>query len=157
MRDVTPSTGGATAWRGVLRLADLLERPVIWIGETVAWLQLVLVVLIIADAISRRYIRSLSIVVENNLHFFFQLAGHSGRRMVSCTRLSFFAPFGYAGALNAHIRLDILRPRFSDQWRLWIELIGGLTLLSPFVLIFAYEASIFFSIAWKYDEAAGES
>ena len=36
-------------------------------------------------------------------------------------------------------------------------MIGGLTLLSPFVLIFAYEAGIFFSIAWKYDEAAGES
>ena len=54
MRDVTPSTGGTTAWRGALRLADLLERPVIWIGETVAWVQLVLVVLSIADAISRR-------------------------------------------------------------------------------------------------------
>jgi len=156
MRDVNPSTGGTTAWRGALRLADLLERPVIWIGETVAWLQLVLVVLIIADAISRRYIRSLSIVVENNLHFFFNSPAIQDGEWHLHTIILFCA-LGYAGALNAHIRLDILRPRFSDQWRLWIELIGGLTLLSPFVLIFAYEAGIFFSIAWKYDEAAGES
>ncbi|MEC8850863.1 MAG: hypothetical protein VXX43_02745, partial [Pseudomonadota bacterium] len=139
MRDVTPSTGGTTAWRGALRLADLLERPVIWIGETVAWLQLVLVVLIIADAISRRYIRSLSIVVENNLHFFFNSPAIQDGEWHLHTIILFCA-LGYAGALNAHIRLDILRPRFSDQWRLWIELIGGLTLLSPFVLIFAYEA-----------------
>ncbi|MGB1006855.1 MAG: TRAP transporter small permease subunit [Thalassobaculaceae bacterium] len=156
MTETTASAGGHRIWRGALGLAHLLERPVIWVGEAVAWLQLVLVVLIIADAISRRYIRSLSIVVENNLHFFFNSpAIQDGEWHLHAIIL--FCALGYAGALNAHIRLDILRPRFSDQWRLWIELIGGLTLLAPFVLIFIYEAGIFFSIAWRYDEAAGES
>ena len=84
--------------------ADLLGQPVIWIGETVAWL-VVLVVLIIADAISRAT-RSLSIVAKT-LHFFSNCR-HSGRR----SNGYFFCALGYAGALNAY-SLGHSAPRFS--------------------------------------------
>lgn len=156
MQDIASRADKNGFWQRLIEAAKLLERPVIWVGEATSWLQLLLVALIIADAIFRRYIRSLSIVVENNLHFFFNSPAIQDGEWHLHT-IIFFCAIGYAGVRNAHIRLDILRTRLSEHTRLWIELIGGLLLLLPFILIFMYEAGIFFSYAWIHDEAAGES
>ena len=156
MQQAAPYSLTTRLCQHLIRLANMVERPVIWVGETVSWLQLVLVVLIIADAISRRYIRSLSIVVDNNLHFFFNSPAIQDGEWHLHTVI-FFCAIGYASVRNAHVRLDILRTGFTERGRLWVEFIGGLILLLPFILIFMYEAGIFFSYAWSHDEAAGES
>ena len=108
------------------------------------------------DAISRRYIRSLDFVIENNLHVYFNSPAIQDAEWHLHTVIVFGA-LGYAYTRHAHVRLDVIRPRFGPMGRLWVEFLGGLLLLLPFVAIIAYEAFIFFKIAWVHDEAAGEA
>lgn len=150
------STAHDRHWRRTLRLAQWAETPVIWVGQATAWLQIPLVAIIVFDAISRRYIRSLPIIIDNNLHVYFNSPAIQDAEWHLHTVI-FFGALGYAYARNAHVRLDIFRPRFAARARLWVEFLGGIVLLLPFVAIICYEAWIFFDIAWVHDEAAGET
>jgi TRAP-type mannitol/chloroaromatic compound transport system permease small subunit len=143
-------------WLRILRLARWADAPALWVGQATCWLQIPLVALIVFDAVSRRYLRSLSVVVENDLHFLFNSPAIQDAEWHLHT-IIFFGALGFGYARNAHVRLDIFRPRFSPAGRLWVEFLGGLFLLVPFVAIVAYEAWIFFHIAWVHDEAAGEA
>lgn len=143
-------------WRLLLRLARCAEAPAVWVGQSVAWLQIPLVLLIVFDAISRRYIRSLSFVVDHDLHFLFNSPAIQDAEWHLHTMI-FFGALGFAYVRNAHVRLDIVRPRFTALGRLWVEFLGGIVLLLPFVGVFAYNGWIFFDIAWIHDEAAGEA
>ena len=69
----------------------------------------------------------------------------------------FLSAMGYAYARNAHVRLDMFRPRIGVKGRLWVEFIGGLILLFPFLCIFAWYAWEFFLAAWQSDEGSGSS
>ncbi|MCR9178005.1 MAG: TRAP transporter small permease subunit [Alphaproteobacteria bacterium] len=143
-------------WSRALRLAGGLERPVVWVGEGVSWLFLPLIAIILFDAVSRRYLRKLSFVIENDLHFYFNSPALQDAEWHLHTIL-FLGALGYAYTRNAHVRLDIFRPRFSDRGRLWVEFLGGLSLLVPFIAIFTYFSWIFFWSAWVHDEGYGES
>lgn len=143
-------------WRGLLRLARWADMPALVVGEITCWLQIPLVLLIVFDAFSRRYFRSLSIVVDNNLHFFFNSPAIQDGEWHLHT-IIFFGALGYAFTRSAHVRLDIVRPRLSGRQRLWIELLGGLLLMLPFVAIFAADAWTFFWSAWVHDESAGDT
>ena len=145
-----------TLWAHALKLADRLERPVVWVGEAVAWLFLPLIAIILFDAVSRRYLRKLSFVIENDLHFYFNSPALQDAEWHLHT-IIFLGALGYAYVRNAHVRLDIFRPRFTDRGRLWVEFLGGFTLLVPFIAIFSYFAWIFFWSAWVHDESYGES
>lgn len=143
-------------WYRLLRLADLMERPVIWVGEAVAWLFLPLIAIILFDAVTRRYLRKLSFVMESDLHFYLNSPAMQDAEW-HLHAIIMFCALGYAYACNAHVRLDIFRPRLGVAGRLWVEFLGGLFLLMPFVVIFAADCFDFFWIAWVHDEAAGEA
>jgi TRAP-type mannitol/chloroaromatic compound transport system permease small subunit len=155
-RTMTKNRRNVRAWMRALRLADWIERPVVWSGEAVAWLFLPLIAIILFDAVARRYLRKLSFVIENELHFLLNSPAMQDAEWHLHTMI-FLGALGYAYVRNAHVRLDIFRPRFGPRGRLLVELLGGLTLLLPFIAILSYHGWIFFSIAWVHDEGYGES
>ena len=116
-------------WHAVLRFARWTEAPAIWVGQATAWLQIPLVLIIVFDAITRRYIRSLPFVIEHDLHVYFNSPVIQDAEWHLHT-IIFFGALGYAYARNAHVRLDIFRPRFSARGRLWVEFLGGLLLIT---------------------------
>ena len=59
---------------------------------------------------------------------------------------------GYAYVYNAHVRLDIFRPRLGVKGRLWVEVLGGVFLLIPFLVTLIYFGWDFFLSAWLTDE-----
>ncbi|MDF1792813.1 MAG: TRAP transporter small permease subunit [Thalassobaculaceae bacterium] len=143
-------------WRPLLRIADALERPPVWAGQTVSWLFLPLIAIILFDALARRYLRKFEFVRDSDLHFYlnspaFQDAEWHLHAMIMLCAL------GYACACNAHVRLDMFRGRLGGTGRLWVELLGGLFLLMPFLVIFTADCFDFFWIAWVHDETAGET
>lgn len=146
----------AARWHRLLRLADLLERPAVRVGEAVSWLFLPLIGIILFDALARRYLRKLDFVMESDLHFYLNSPAMQDAEWHLHTIIMFCA-LGYAYACNAHVRLDIFRPRLGAAGRLWVEFLGGLFLLMPFVVIFAADCFDFFRIAWVHDETAGET
>lgn len=143
-------------WRATLSFANKIERPCYWMGEVAAWLFVPLVLIILFDAVSRRYLRKLWFVVENDWHFFFNSPAMQDAEWHLHTMI-FLLALGYAFAMNAHIRLDIFRPRFGARGRLAVEFLGGLFLLIPFVAIFAYNGYLYFESAWVHNEGYGES
>ena len=141
-------------WRRLLTLARWADAPAIVAGRAVAWLFLPLILIVIVDAFSRKFGRKFEFVIENDLHGYlnspvFQEAEWHLHAIV------FLSALGYAYSRNAHVRLDIFRPRLGVRGRLWVELLGGLFLLLPFLAIFGYYAWDFFQTAWDSNEGSG--
>ena len=149
-------TARPSPWRHVLRVADALERPVVWVGEAVSWLFLPLIAIILFDALARRYLRKLDFVMQSDLHFYLNSPAFQDAEW-HLHAIIMLCALGYACACNAHVRLDMLRGRLGERGRLWVEFLGGLFLLLPFVAIFTADCFDFFWIAWVHDETAGET
>ncbi|WPZ34579.1 TRAP transporter small permease subunit [Thalassobaculum sp. OXR-137] len=153
---MTARTDGQSPWRSLLRIADALERPVVRVGEAVSWLFLPLIAIILFDALTRRYLRKLDFVMESDLHFYLNSPAMQDAEW-HLHAIIMLCALGYACACNAHVRLDMLRGRLGERGRLWVEFLGGLFLLMPFMAIFAADCFDFFWIAWVHDETAGET
>ena len=67
----------------------------------------------------------------------------------------FLLAFAYTYAVDEHVRVDLLRARFSARTRAWIELLGCLGLLLPFCLIVAFDAWGFFWSSFTIGERSG--
>jgi len=141
-------------WLTLLRIARLADAPAVWTGKAVSWLVLPLILIIVFDSLSRKFLRKLDIVVENDWHGYlnspvFQDAEWHLHAMI------FLGALGYAYSRNIHVRLDIFRPRLGPKGRMLTELLGGLFLLLPFVAIFLFYSWEFFLSAWTVDESSG--
>jgi TRAP-type mannitol/chloroaromatic compound transport system permease small subunit len=134
----------------LLGLADLLDRPAVWLGRCGAWLLLPMIVVIAFDVIGRKYVRHLDFVVRNDLHHYINSPKLQDSEWHFSAALILLA-LGYAFSRNVHIRLDIVRHRLSVRARVWIELIGTLVLL-PFLAVLLVHAVEFAYDAWLSGE-----
>ena len=135
---------------GLLRLAQVLDRPAVWLGRCGAWLLLPMIAVIAFDVIGRKYVRHLDFIVENDLHQYINSPKLQDSEWHFSATLILLA-LGYAFSRNVHIRLDIVRHRLSARAKVWIELIGTLFLL-PFLGVLLFYAFEFAYDAWVSDE-----
>lgn len=135
----------------LLALADWLERPVIALGRAGSWLILPLVAVVLFDAVGRRFLRRLPWVIEHDLHHYLNSPKLQDGEWHLHTMM-FCLAIGYAYVHNAHVRLDLFRPRLGRRGRLWVELLGGLALLLPFLAVLLWAAWDFLALAWIRDE-----
>lgn len=143
-------------WSRLTTIARWADAPAVFVGRVVSWLILPLILTILVDAVSRKFIRKLAIVVDNNLHHYLNSPVFQDSEWHMHT-IIFLGALGYAYSRNAHVRLDIFRPRLGVRGRLWAELLGGIALLMPFLLIFCFYSWEFFERAWVSDEGSGLS
>lgn len=143
-------------WSYLLSLARWTEAPVILAGQLISWLILPLIVVIIFDAITRKFIRQLAIVIDNDIHHYLNSPAIQDAEWHMHTMI-FLVALGFAYSRNAHVRLDIVRPRMGARVRLWVELVGGLLLLLPFAVILSYYGWDVFESAWIRNERSGEA
>lgn len=144
----TPKIHKCRAW---LKVADWLERPVIWLGRLAAWLILPLIGVIIFDAVSRKFLRKMPFVIETGL-FHLMNSPKLQDSEWHMHAILFLLSMGYAYVYNAHVRLDIFRPMLGVKGRLWVEVAGGVVLLVPFLAVLIYYGWGFFMSAWITDE-----
>jgi len=140
-----------SVYRKWLKGADWLELPVLWLGQLSAWLMLPLVGVILFDAVCRKFLRKTTFAIETGLHHLMNspVLQDSEWHMHA---ILFLVAIGYAYAYNAHVRLDIFRPRLGVKGRLWVEICGGVFLLVPFLSVLIYFGWDFFLSAWVTDE-----
>ena len=141
----------SSPWARLLRLADALERPVVWLGRAGGWLILPMIGVILFDAVCRRFLRKLPFGIESGLYTIMNSPVLQDSEWHLHT-IIFCSSMAYAYIYNAHVRLDLFRPRFSVNGRLWIETLGGLILLIPFLTLMIYHSWSFFEIAWDTNE-----
>lgn len=123
---------------GLLRLSALIDRITEWIGRSVMWLILVAVLISATNAVIRK-----AFDMSSNawLEAQWQLFG-----------VIFMFCAGYTLLRNEHIRIDIVSSRFPKTVRNWIELLGHLLFLMPFVLLMMYDGWPFFLASWRIGE-----
>lgn len=101
-----------------MRSLDIIDRGVAALALTVAWtMLLVMIGTRCFDIIAGQFMTTPSGL----------LSAFENRAF---TFLVLFA-IAYAYSAQAHVRVDVLRERFSARTRSWIEIAGGLTALLP--------------------------
>ncbi len=113
----------------LLRLDEIVESIIVGIGRVAAWVAVLLMIVIVFDVITRRFLVLGSTKLQDlEWHF------HA---------ILFLFCLGYAYLKDAHVRIDLVRERLSDRAKLWIELVGCLLFLIPYTVIV-----IFYGVDW---------
>ena len=146
----------ARPWLAVIKIAHWLDLPGRLAGQAAAWLFLPMVLIIVFDALGRKYLRKLEFVIANDWQ------GYLNSPVLQDAEwhlhaIIFMAALGFAYSRNVHVRLDIFRHKFTDRGRLWLELCGGFLILAPFLAILLHYGWEFFMSSWNADEGAGMS
>lgn len=135
---VSPSQAPAPATDGLPynRLSLVLDRLLVAIGQASAWVWLLVLAVVLANVFSRFVLARGSIALEELSWHLFGVA-----LMLS---------LAYAVVRDDHVRVDVLRERFSLRTQAIIELVCILLLALPIVVLmvdalipFAYKAFIY--------------
>jgi TRAP-type mannitol/chloroaromatic compound transport system permease small subunit len=133
-------TGVSGLGRGgaLLRFAGAVDALSTRVGQAAAWLYPVLVAVLVVN-VTLRYGFSRGYIELEELQWHLYAA-------------AFLLGFAYTYAVDEHVRVDLLRRRFSARTRAWIELLGSLLLLLPFSVILCFYAWEFFWVSWQLGE-----
>lgn len=122
-----------------------------WVGKTVSWLVLAIVLLIFYD-ITLRYLRSLGLHFPHNSGALQELQWHF-------FALLFLFGGAYTLKYDEHVRVDIF---YQSAWmtpkrRALVNLIGSVLFLIPFCLIIIYSSYHFVYDAYLHNETSPDA
>ncbi len=106
------------------RLARLLDSGIAAIGKLFSWLWLMVMMVILISVISRYVFGQGSILLEELSWYLYAVTWTVG--------------LSYTLVVDDHVRVDVLHERFSLRGQAWVELLGLLLLLLPFLAIGTY-------------------
>lgn len=118
--------------RPIPRIADALDGFAIKIGKIAAWASVLMMMVIVFDVISRRFF----VLGSTQLQ---ELEWH-------LHAVVFLLALAYTYACDGHVRIELVRDNLSERAKLWVELLGTLFLLLPFIGI-----GFYFSLVFVYD------
>ncbi|GAB2191538.1 TRAP transporter small permease subunit [Sessilibacter sp. MAH1] len=132
MNQTTPQEAGS------VRFAEIIDRALIRISQAVAWIFFILMLVILAQVTLRRgFSAGLIILEELQWHLY---------------AIGVFMGVIYAQARDTHVRVDVLRERYSQTARHVIEILGLTFLLMPFLWVVFYHGIAFTYEAWRINE-----
>ena len=147
----------------LLAASQACDRFVSAIGRWAAWLMLPLVAIIIVDVITRKF-KLLTLTVES-----FRDAGNEAmasfvESYLTSTKFQdmewhlhaalFLLCLGFAYARNSHVRIEMLRDRFSTETKAWIEFCFCLVFLLPYTALVLYNGIDFAQRAFAINEVS---
>ena len=126
--------------RYLLRVEGALNTVTIWTGRIGAWVSVPLMIVIVFDVITRRFlVLGSTKLQEGEWHLHAVL---------------FLLCIGFAYLRNAHVRISLVHERFSPKVQRWIEFIGCLIFAIPYCAIVFYFATDFVERSWAVGEAS---
>ncbi|MCA9264797.1 MAG: TRAP transporter large permease subunit [Planctomycetales bacterium] len=118
--------------------ADTIEWPVRFLGHTIMWAN-VLLLLGIASQVALRYVFRVSFPKLDELQWhLYALTGMTG--------------MSYAMITDSHVRVDVFHTQFSPRRQALVEMLGLLFLLFPFLLLMVDQGFDYFHDAWRVNE-----
>ena len=139
--------------RGLLHFADLLERIVLTAGRAGSWLSLPLIAVIIFDVITRKIYFTQQLIMNSWAHEYFSSTKLQEWEWHLHTML-FLLSLGFAYSRNSHVRVDLVREKIPSLGQVWIELIGVVFFMLPYVLIVLYFGWAFLVQSYVSDEVS---
>jgi len=125
------------------RFVGAIDALNIWMGRLSAFLVIVLVVICATTAVLR-YVFSMGFVWMQEAY-------------VAAFGVSFMLMAGYAYLTNQHVRVDIYHGRFSPRTKAWVEILGILVFLWPWLYVVARYSSGFIGEAWRLREGSSQA
>ena len=122
------------------RLSKALDKFITGVGETAAWLNVVLVVVIITQVVLR-YVFSKGLVQLEELQWHLYAVG-------------ILIGLSYCATHNTHIRLDLLHQRFPQRRKEVVDLLGTVFLLMPMVIVILMHSWPFVAESFRINEAS---
>lgn len=124
------------------RVAAGIEAVIEVVGRWVSWLA-PLVVLLVFGIVLARYLLEIGSVAASELALWLNACG-------------FMVGAAFALKRDAHVRVDVLRPRFGERGRAAVELLGALLFLLPFAVFLVWTSWQYVGAAWRIDEGSAE-
>lgn len=119
-------------------MSGAIDAICAFIGRSVAWLILAAVLVSACNAVLRKAFDISSNAWLELQWFLFSAV--------------FLLAAAYTLQRNEHIRIDIVSGMLSKRTRDWIDLLGHLLMLMPFVALILYEATPFFLTSFRQQE-----
>lgn len=124
----------------LLKLSVFFKRISIFFGKVGSWLAMPLIFVIIFDVITRRFfILGSTKLQEMEWHLHTAL---------------FLLTLGYAYISNAHVRIEILRDKYSNKLKAILEIIGILVFLIPYCALIIYFGLDFVKRSFSMNEVS---
>lgn len=118
--------------------SDALDGLVLRIGRVLAWANGVLIVVIVLQVVLRYgFGHGLVVLEELQWHLY---------------ALAFMFGLAYALVTDSHVRVDLIYSRLPVRVRYWIEILGTVFLLLPFIVVIFYYGLEFFQASWIHNE-----
>lgn len=120
------NSGGASApeRHPLARLSRALDRGLTVLGMIGAWLSIPLISIIIFDIVTRRFL----VLGSTKLQ---EMEWHLHAAL-------FLLALGFGYLKNAHVRIEVVRERFSQIWKARLEVIGISVFLIPYTTLVIY-------------------
>ena len=126
--------------RQLLALEKFLSRIVMGVGRAGAWISIPLMVIILFDVITRRFlVLGSTKLQEGEWHL------HA---------ILFLLCMGFVYLRDGHVRIDLMRERMKPRTRSWVEFLGCLLFAIPYCLIVAWFSIDFVERSWDLNEAS---
>lgn len=122
------------------RFSIWVDRQLNWIGESVSWLWLMLLGVIVLNVVMRYAFGEGRIEFEEiQWHLY---------------AIGFLLGLSYANVSDSHVRVDVVRARLNPRHQAWIELYGILLLLLPFLALIIFYAIPFVQYSYLNAEVS---
>jgi TRAP-type mannitol/chloroaromatic compound transport system permease small subunit len=115
--------------RALLRVSRLIDTVVEWLGKTLSFVVIALILLGVYNVITRY----LTPLVGRSLYS--QGAAEALNHLFS---LTFFLGFAYLLRRNGNVRVDFLYGNWSDKRKALVNLVGNVMFLVPFCILALY-------------------
>lgn len=128
---------------GLLAIAKAIDRINEAVGKWVAWLILVAILVSAANAVVRKVLNTSSNAWLELQWYLFGAA--------------FLLAAAYTLKQNEHIRVDIVYGMFSRRVQHWIDLLGHLLFLMPFVILMIFYFVPYVSLSFRSGEVSSSA
>lgn len=125
------------------RIANYIDRLSDWLGRSVAWVALAMVLMMVSIVILRYLFQFGSIAMQESIMYM--------------NALIFALGAGYTLKEKGHVRVDIFYSRLPQSRRALIDLLGTLVFLIPSMLAIIWLSWDYVGLSWRLREASPES
>ncbi|RDH82658.1 MAG: C4-dicarboxylate ABC transporter permease [endosymbiont of Galathealinum brachiosum] len=120
-----------------------LEQFIDWVGRSVSWLVLLMVVVTFLVVVLRYLFDTGWIALQESISYF-----HS---------MVFLLGAAYTLKQGGHVRVDIFYDRLSQTGKAWVDLIGHLFILMPVMIFIIWVSWPYVADSWQVMESSREA
>lgn len=149
--------------RQLLAVSETLDRIIAGIGKLAAWLLVPLVAIIVVDVVTRKF-QLLTLLRESLERSGAIEAAQLVETYLTSTKFQemewhlhaalFLLCLGFGYVRNSHVRIELVRERFSLRTRAWLEFVGCIIFLLPYAALVLYFGIDFAERSFQMNEVS---